>query len=170
MELPLDTALYALDVAKKFHIRAIVDPGGIDSNGNYEELLGKDIFLFKPNEYEAEILTKIKIVDIGSAEKAGKYLMKYGIQNVLITAGVKGAYFITPSDTKHIPIPVLKVSSMEKDETGCGDQTMATICALVNDGKEISEAVRIGIISGTLQFHKLGIIPITKEELEPYLK
>lgn len=169
LELPLDTALYTLDKAKEFGIKAIVDPGGIDSNRSYDEFLHKDIFLLKPNEHEAEILSGIKVSELESAKEAAKYFMACGVQNVLITAGVKGAYLITPSSSEHITIPEINNVSTEKDETGCGDQTMATICALINGGKNIFEAARIGIISGTLQFHKAGIVPITEEELKHYL-
>ncbi len=169
LELPLDTALYVLDKAKEFNIEAVVDPGGIDPDKDYKELLQKNIFLLKPNEQEAEILSGVKVSDLESAKEAAKHLMAFGIPNILITAGVKGAYLITSSNAEHIPIPEIKSTSTEKDETGCGDQTMATICALMSERGDISEAAKVGIISGTLQFHKPGIIPLTREELEPYL-
>ena len=54
----------------------------------------------------------------------------------------------------------------EKDETGCGDQTMAALCALLQDGKPIKEAAELAILTGTLQFHRSGIKPVIKEELK----
>ncbi len=170
LELPLDTAIYILDKAKDFGLKVVLDPGGLDPGSDYSELLRKDIFLLKPNEHEAEILSGIKVSDLESARQAAKVLMSFGVKNVLITVGVEGAYFITESSAEHIPIPEIKSDSTEKDETGCGDQTMATICAFLAEGKNIPEAVRIGIISGTLQFHTSGIVPVTREELSNYAK
>lgn len=86
------------------------------------------------------------------------------IKNVFITRGVNGAYLFTETEQTHIPIPKVEMSN-EKDETGCGDQTMATICALLQDGKSLKESSQLAVLAGTLQFHKSGIKPVTKKEL-----
>jgi sugar/nucleoside kinase (ribokinase family) len=56
------------------------------------------------------------------------------------------------------------------DETGCGDQTTATLCALLSQGPDMARAVRTAILAGTLQFHRRGIQPVTREELDAYLQ
>ena len=33
-------------------------------------------------------------------------------------------------------------------------------------GKPVEEAAKVAVLAGTLQFHKLGIQPVTKDELE----
>lgn len=169
LEMPLPTALHAIDVANQHELRVVLDPGGMEAGVDYSALLQKKIFLLKPNEHETEMLSGVKVVDLDSAKHAAEILMRSGPQNVLITAGVHGAYLVTKNSSTHIPIPNITTNSNEKDATGCGDQTMATICALLSEGKDIIEAAKIGILSGTLQFHKAGITPVTQEELAAHL-
>ncbi len=168
LELPLNTALHILNRAKEYNLKVVLDPGGIQKGTDYSPLLSKHIFLLKPNEHEAEILSGVAVTGLESAKQAAKFLMKFGIKNILITAGVNGAYLITESSAEHIPIPDIQPNSSEKDETGCGDQTMATICTLLAEGRTVREAAQIGVASGTLQFHKAGITPVTREELSVY--
>lgn len=103
-------------------------------------------------------------MDFDSAKLAAQKLHEQGAENVLITVGVGGAYLFTKENQKHIPIPNV-AESEEKDETGCGDQTMAALCALIQDGKTLEEATELAILAGTLQFHRAGIKPVTKTEL-----
>lgn len=121
-------------------------------------------FLVKPNEHEAKILTGVEVMNFESAQRAAHKLMHMGVESVLITAGVNGAYLFTSETEKHIPIPHI-VGSGVKDETGCGDQTMATLCAYLQDGAPLARATETAILAGTLQFHKQGIQPITTAEL-----
>lgn len=169
MELPLSTALYVLDKAERHGLRTVLDPGGIQEGVDYAILLRKNIFLLKPNQHETEILSGIKVIDLESAKLAAKIFMEFGIKNVFITAGARGAYLVTESSAEHILIPEVKDERGEKDETGCGDQTAAATCALLAEGKSVAAAARVAIIAGTLQFHRSGIVPVTKEDLSPYM-
>jgi ribokinase len=164
LELPLSTAIYSIKKAAKHGLKVILDPGGINKDTDYKKLLTKNIFLIKPNEHEAEILTKIKVVGFRSAQKAANYFMKKGIKNVFITAGKKGGYFFNKQYKQHIPIPKINIKG-PKDETGCGDQTTATLCAFLSQKKDIINSLKLSILAGTLQFNKVGIIPVTKKEL-----
>lgn len=163
LECPFETAVYAVQKAKACGLKVVLDPGGIEEGMELDPLLA-DVFLVKPNEHEAKLLTDIKVSDFGSARQAAQKFMQMGVENVLITAGVNGAYLFTPDSEKHIPIPQVPESAT-KDETGCGDQTMATLCAYLQAGKSLEEAAEIAVLSGTLQFHKRGIQPITREEI-----
>ncbi len=168
LELPLKTAIRTLELGNKHNLRCILDPGGIVKNVSYEKLLINNIFLIKPNEHEAKILTGIAVYNFKSAEKVAKKFFNKGIENVLITAGKKGAYFFNKKHAEHIQIPQIKKTAV-KDETGCGDQAMATLCAYILKGVEIEKAVKYAVISGTLQFYKEGIIPITTAEVEKFM-
>ena len=168
LELPLQTAIYAIKKANQMGIKVFFDPGGIDETENYSELLKQNIYLIKPNEHEAKILTSIAVIDFDTAKKAATKLLGKGTENVLITVGVNGGYFFNKIVGKHIPIPKIKSSSV-KDETGCGDQTMAALCTALAEDKDILEAINIGLLAGTLQFGKSGIVPITKKEINKYL-
>lgn len=158
-----DTLDYAVKLAHRHGLKVMLDPGGLDEGVDIERLM-RGAFLIKPNEHEAKMLTGIHVTDFASARQAATKLKSLAIENVLITAGVRGAYLFGDTQEKHIPIPKVDAGSV-KDETGCGDQVMAALCAFVEEGKSFEEASEIAILAGTLQFHKSGIQPIRKEEL-----
>ncbi len=164
LECPLDTTFHAIKKANKYGIRVMFDPGGVQAGDDVAKLLNLDIFFIKPNEHEANILTGVNVKDFASAKLAAQRLKEEGIRNILITAGSVGAYLFSDGIEKHIPIP--KLSGGTKDETGCGDQTMATFCAYMQDGKSIEEAAEVSILAGTLQSYKDGVQPLTKDAIE----
>lgn len=164
LECPFDTATYAVEQANKNGLKVMFDPGGIQVDDHVDELIKQGVYLIKPNEHEAKTLTGVEVTDFESAKDAAAKLRDKGIENVLITHGVNGAYLFYEDEQVHVPIPSVEDSS-EKDETGCGDQTMAALCAFLQDGKRLKEAVELAVLAGTLQFHKSGIKPITKQEL-----
>ena len=166
LECPLVTAIHAVKLANKKGLKVMFDPGGLQKDMAIDELIKSGIYLIKPNEHETKILTGIDVVDFKSAKQAGDLLKQKGVQNVLITVGEKGAYLFTDTNKLHIPIPSIKAGS-EKDETGCGDQTMATLCAFAGS-KTLEQATKLAIAAGTLQFYRLGIKPIILEDLENF--
>ncbi|MBP9667559.1 bifunctional hydroxymethylpyrimidine kinase/phosphomethylpyrimidine kinase [Candidatus Saccharibacteria bacterium] len=165
LECPLPTAIYAARLANKHGLKVLFDPGGIKKDSDVNELMNAGIYFIKPNEHEAKTLTGIDVVDSESAERAAAKLHEKGIENVLITAGVNGAYLFTADTRMHIPIPEVTSSGNEKDETGCGDQTMAALCAFIQQDKRMTEAANLAILAGTLQFHRTGIKPVELSEL-----
>lgn len=164
LECPLAIAAHAAEKAKAQGIRVVFDPGGIQEGTDISMLLN-DAFLVKPNEHEASIITGVTVEDLASAHQAATILMHRGAANVLITAGANGAYLFTKDTQKHIQIPSIH-SNGPRDETGCGDQVMATICAALLAGDSIEEAAEAAVVAGTLQFHKAGVRPLTKDELQ----
>jgi len=165
LELPLKTAIFSVKKANEYGMKVVLDPGGIDGKINYAQLLNQKIFLLKPNEHETKILTGIKITGASSARKAAGILMRREkIINVMITLGKRGAYLFTGSGMRRIYIPKINISGV-KDETGCGDQATATICAALLEGKTLIEAAELAVLCGTIQFNRAGIVPVTKGEL-----
>lgn len=169
LEMPFETSCYIMKKSKKYKIKVVIDPGGIQKGKNYKKLLEGSYFL-KPNEFEAEILTGIKVKDFNSAKKAGEKILNYGVENVLITCGEKGGYFFSKGISRHIKIPQIKVKSREKDETGCGDQVTAGIIYGLVKKKDIMETVKEAIIAGSLQFYRKGIVPVRKKEMEETIR
>jgi ribokinase len=166
LEIPLETVRHCLNKARTHGIPVILDPGGIDAP--IDELLGERIFLLKPNEHEAAVMTGLSISGFDSAAAAAGRLLERGVRNVLITHGSRGAYFFNDTARLHIPCPEVPDSGTH-DETGCGDQVTALVAAAVAEGRRITEAVRLAVLAGTLQFHRAGIQPVTRAELEPYV-
>lgn len=164
LECPIKTAVYAARLAKKHGMKILFDPGGIEASTDITDLVKVGIYFIKPNEHEAKVLTGISVKDQASAQAAAEKLHAMGIPNVLITVGANGAYLSSESGYKHIPSPQLEDSN-EKDETGCGDQTTAALCAFLQEGKALEEAAELAILAGTLQFHSSGIQPVAIEEI-----
>ncbi len=164
LECPFETVLHALKLANKKELRTMLDPGGILEERNYDSILAEGLFLIKPNAHEARMLTGYEVTGFASARRAAKSLLKRGVQNVLITLGKEGAYFFDGTSEEHLPIPAVPDNGV-RDETGCGDQTMAAFCAAIQKGKPAKEAASIAIYAGTLQFHRYGIQPVTSEDL-----
>ena len=79
----MPTLLKSLEIADRYDLRCVLDPGGAGSQNNYGKLLNKKIFLIKPNEYEAKILTGITVTGFKSAKRAAKKLLSKKIENVL---------------------------------------------------------------------------------------
>lgn len=169
LEMIPEVALYSVQKAREYGLKVIVDSGGINSRADYEGLINEDIFLIKPNQHEAKILTGIEVEDEASARKAAQVFLDAGIQYVMITCGKDGAYLYSKEHQIIIPIPDNIVHGDKRDETGCGDQTMATLCASIAQGDSVEEAAKKAIISGTLQFCRIGIQPLTHKELEQYI-
>ncbi|OGS20358.1 MAG: hypothetical protein A2252_00445 [Elusimicrobia bacterium RIFOXYA2_FULL_39_19] len=167
LELPLKTAVFSVKKANQFGLKVILDPGGINEKEDYSELLNQEIYLLKPNEHEIKILTGITVNDASSAKKAAENIMRRNIHNVMITLGKRGAYLFTGTGMKHIPVPKLKITGT-KDETGCGDQATAAICAALLEGKALEAAAKTAVLAGTIQFNRPGIIPVTKKEIKKY--
>jgi ribokinase len=162
LEIPLEAVEYSLKKARKNSIKAVLDPGGI--NAPVDSILDERIFLIKPNEHEAKILTGKAVYDLNSAGKAADVLLKKGIQNVLITHGARGAYFFNREQRKHFPVPKLEDSGTH-DETGCGDQVTAVVAAGLAEKRDLIEVVTLAIRAGTMQFYRKGIQPLGAEEI-----
>ncbi len=110
------------------------------------------------------MLTGVTVRDPASARQAADHLLARSIEVVVITVGAAGAYLCTAELNLHLPAPEVDCTG-QRDETGCGDQTMAALCALLQEGLPLPEATELAIRAGTLQFHRRGIQPLTRAQL-----
>ncbi len=138
LEIPLDTALYAL---RNREAITILNPAPA-SNIPPDKLNGIDIIT--PNEVEMKTLAgykpeeKIDITGIGM--KYAKYL-----EYVIITLGERGAVVIDKTGReKHIPAP--RVEAI--DSTGAGDAFNGALATALSRGYSIEEAVQYACYAG----------------------
>jgi ribokinase len=170
LELPIKTALYTMQKAAANNIRILLDPGGLVNLHDSDLLFSQPIYLLKPNEHETKQLTGIEVMNLKTAGQAAEILQRKGVKNVLITHGERGAYlFEDDASRQHIPIPSIKLSG-QKDATGCGDQVLAALCAYLSEGYTLTESAKLAIVAGTLQFNRLGIKPVTPEDIMSVVK
>lgn len=172
MECPNDVIEKAIEIANKYDVKIMFDPGGVQEGEDISKILSSNIFLLKPNEHEAEILTGIEVSDEETASMAAKKLKDtYNIPNIVITVGEKGAYLFEKGSDETVHIEPPEVTSKENlDATGCGDQTMAVLVAKIAEGKSLKVAVEQAIVAGTLQYQRVGINPVSSKELAANLK
>ncbi len=165
LEIPAETAVYAVSKAIASGMKVMVDPGGISETRDYGEIIGLGIHVLKPNEHEAKILTGIEVRGMGSAREAARVLMAKGAGAVVLTHGEHGAYVFDGGEEKHIAVTQAGEYGVS-DATGCGDQAMAVLCAEILRGRSVMEASEAAVLAATIQYHRPGIQTVTREELE----
>jgi ribokinase len=167
LEMPLNTAVHALAVAAELELRVMLDPGGQPPQAeiDFSPLFEHPITWLKPNAAEARRLTGVRVHDLRTANRAAKRLLEKGVEHVLITNGEKGAYGFSRSETFHHFTPDIEIPS-EAESTGCGDQTLAVLCAATLQGKPFREAAKMAVLAGSLQYCQAGLEPIRPEQVE----
>jgi ribokinase len=169
LEIPAETARYAAARANRAGMRILIDPGGIKQAADLDGLLPCGPLLLKPNEHEARIITGISVTNFKTAALAARAMAERGAQNVMITHGRHGAYLFAGDLSVHIRAPRIRAGDA-RDETGCGDQTAAVMAALLCEGYDLAAAARCAVAAGTLQYHRIGIDPVRREDINELLK
>ena len=119
--------------------------------------------LLVPNQFEAEFLTGIKVVDVESAAAAGKMLIDQGVNSVLITRGEEGAILIV-TDSKSV-FKAFKVSPV--DTTAAGDAFCGALAVAISEGVDLDSAIRFACAAGALSVQSVGATPSlpTREQI-----
>ena len=114
LEIPLEIVAHAIELAVKHGVPVVLNPAPATPLPG-RLLAGVDLLV--PNETEATILTGIGVVDLHSAEEAGRQLLAQGPRTVIITLGARGALVVAEHGAEHIPAPPVEVV----DTTAAGD-------------------------------------------------
>ncbi|MDO5725617.1 MAG: winged helix-turn-helix transcriptional regulator [Tissierellia bacterium] len=140
--LRLDTLEYIL---KSIPGKYFIDTVSLKKSEKLKNLLSY-IHTLKPNRYEAEILSGIKVYDFDSAIKAGKRLNELGVKRAIITLGEKGAV-LTEGDEilKATAKPIEAVNA-----TGAGDALMGALAYSYMEGYCNSEALKIALAAARI--------------------
>ncbi|MDK6233242.1 carbohydrate kinase family protein [Aerococcus sanguinicola] len=106
------------------HVEAplYVEPVSVAKAARFEAVLDR-IDTIKPNQYEAELYTGIKILDEKTARQAAEKLIELGVNNAFISLGAKGMVCANSEETHYVPVLESDVISAN----GAGDCAMATI-------------------------------------------
>lgn len=119
------------------------------------EEFSRNIDLLTPNQYEAEVISGIHVLDHESAVKAGKKILETGVGAVLITLGEDGASLITHNESKHFP--AFSISPV--DTTAAGDAFSGALATYLSKGLSLTEAIPYASASGALSATKVGATP-----------
>lgn len=115
LEVPLETSLRALTLAREAGVLTILNPAPAPEALPDAMLRVSDLVC--PNESEASAITGIPVTDAASAEAAGRVLVGRGARAAIVTLGAAGCLYVSASETWRAPAPVVTAV----DTTGAGD-------------------------------------------------
>jgi ribokinase len=156
LEIPLESVIRAVELAKKHGIQTIVNPAPIQKLP--KELLEMVDYL-TPNEHEQAML-------FASIDGTDQELAKLK-EKCIVTKGSEGVMIY--KNGEKIEIPSFQVEAV--DTTGAGDSFNGALAVAICEGLEIEEACRFANVVGAISVTKLGAqtgMP-TKKEVEEFL-
>lgn len=156
LEIPLESVIRAVQLAKKHNIRTILNPAPIQHLPM--ELLEMVDYL-TPNEHEQTLL-------FASTDGSAKQLERLK-EKCIVTKGSKGVMFY--KNGGEIGIPGIEVEAV--DTTGAGDSFNGALAYSLCQGASVEEACWFANVVGAISVTKFGAqagMP-TKEEVEGFL-
>jgi ribokinase len=165
LEIPVETTLEAFRIAKRGHVRTILNPA--PAAPIPEELLQlSDICA--PNETETELLTGLPVDTLSQAETAARKLLTRGTKTVILTLGERGALLVDEDTMENIP--AVKVDAV--DPTGAGDAFIGSLAVYLGAGLPIQDAIRRANAVAALSVTRIGtqISFPEKAEADDFLK
>ena len=159
LEVPIETVEYAATIAKSYGKKVILNPA--------PATILRDSFLscvhtILPNRIEAEMLSGIKVIDEESAWRAAKAIGEKGIENVVITLGIDGAY--VKEKEEYTMIPAKEVDTI--DTTGAGDVFCGGFSVYLSENHTLTESVEFANAAAALAVTRMGAqsaIPYKRE-------
>jgi ribokinase len=152
LETPLETVHAAAEIASSKGVKVILNPA--PARKLPPELL-RLVSIVTPNEFEAEVLTGVRIQDDMAAGRAADALLGQGVETVIITLGVRGAFLATASERAVVP----GYSVHAVDTTGAGDVFNGALAVALSEGKVLREAVSFACAAAAISVTKLGAQP-----------
>lgn len=149
LEVPIETVAYAIKQSLKANKRVILNPAPAQALA--DELLN-GLFLLTPNETEAEILTSIEVTNVATAKLAADELLKKGVQNVIITMGSKGAFFMNETETFLMEAERVKAV----DSTAAGDVFNGALAVAIAKNKPWKEAIAFANKAASISVTRMG--------------
>jgi ribokinase len=135
LEIPLETTLAALRVAREEGVATIFNPAPARAELPDELYQLSDIFC--PNETETELLTGLPVGTLAEAETAARVLLARGAGQVILTLGERGSLLVAEDEVAHVPaIPVKAL-----DSTGAGDAFVGALAYFLAAGRPIAAAM-----------------------------
>jgi ribokinase len=136
LEIPVETTLAALRVARQEGVTAIFNPAPARPSLPGELYHLSDIFC--PNESETELLTGLPVGSVEEAETAARVLLERGAGMVILTLGERGSLLVNAKESVHVPAKPVKAL----DTTGAGDAFVGSLAYFRAAGKPLAEAMR----------------------------
>lgn len=148
----------AIGAAWAAQVPVLVDPIKITDYSRY-----KGATLITPNRLETETATGIAVKEAKDALRAGaKLCRELGLKASIVTLDRDGMALVPP-DGGGVVYPTRPRSVY--DITGAGDMVLATLGVTVAAGAPLVEAVQLANVAGGLEVERVGVVPVTREEI-----
>jgi ribokinase len=159
-----ETLQYIIDVCHELKKKVVLNLAPARPIG-YDYL--KKLSILVLNETEAEFLTGKNVSASGEIEAAATFLLKKGIETVIITLGEEGSYIATQEYRDRIN--AFRVTAV--DTTAAGDVYCGSLCVALVEGKTLADAVRFAGAAAAISVTRLGAQPSapTRQEIELFL-
>ena len=147
-----------LKIAKKFDLKILVDPK-FDNFFVYE-----GVTLFKPNIKELSEATSMKISNVAHVEEAASIVRKkLKAQHVMVTMGKDGILLM---DEKERSVTRPAFVRVVNDPAGAGDTVISVMASALMAGISPEDAMVIANYGGGAICERVGIQPITPQDLK----
>jgi 1-phosphofructokinase family hexose kinase len=160
--LPQDYYAKIIQEFKGTDTKVIVDADG--------ELLRKAVeagpYAIKPNKHELERLVGHPLLTVEEVVGAGKELLKYGLEVVIVTLGEYGAIAVTKGGTYKIIPPKVEV----KNTVGAGDSVVGGFACKIYLNSPLEEALRFAVACGTATVTQVGTKLCDRESVKEIFK
>ena len=165
LEIPLDTALYAMKVAKKYGKTTILNPAPAV---NLKECDLSDVDILTPNETEARVAVGVPTDSELTNSEIAEMLFKTGCKKIIMTLGDKGSGIFEPGVARQVQPYKIEVV----DSNGAGDCFNASLATALAAGKEIDESVLYANAVSALCCTKWETVPSyhTAAEVKEFMK
>jgi len=151
-ETTIEAVVATKELAKKYGKPFILNPAPY-INVPAEIFDGVDYVT--PNETEAEQFTGIAVNTVEDCRAAAQKFFDMGVKNVIITLGVRGAYY-TDGKTE-IMVPSIKVKAVET--TGAGDAFNGGLSTAIAEGLSMDVALKFATCTSAISVTRLGSSP-----------
>ena len=151
-ETTVEAVIAAKELANKYQKPLILNPAPYI---NVPASVFDGVDYVTPNETEAEQFTGIAVNTIEDCRAAAQKLMEMGVKNVIITLGVRGAFYTNGKD--EVVVPSIKVKAVET--TGAGDAFNGGLATAIAEGMPIKQALQFATCTAAISVTRLGSSP-----------
>jgi ribokinase len=150
LEIPLETVLEGMILAKKHHRMVVLNPAPA---ARLSDEFFRCIDIIVPNQPEAQLLTGIQVNDNATAQSASMLLHEKGIPAVVITMGERGAYV----SSKYFSglVPGFNAGTVV-DTVAAGDTFCAALAIGISEGNPIEKAVEFANAAAAISVTRHG--------------
>lgn len=135
--IPQESIKYLID---NVNVPIFVDTVSVKKTEKILDLL-YNVYSLKPNIYEAEFLSGIKIKDIDDVKKAADIITNKGVKRLFISMGKDGVYYKDEFGQGVLPSMSLNIVNT----TGAGDSFFAAIIWSYLNGYDVEESAKVGL-------------------------